>query len=103
YYVDFGIRAERIKVVSYVDVLKGDVDLSIFAGKTVLIGATALELGDTVATPVGGVMPGVMVQALATESLLQKRDLHKVSRWLILGVACMLFFVLEAICRDRGW
>ncbi len=103
YYVDFGIAADQIKTVSYVDVLQGKVDPSIFAGKIVLIGATALELGDTVATPVGGVMPGVMVQALATESLLQDRDLHKVSRWLILAIACMLFFLIETICRNRGW
>jgi PAS domain S-box-containing protein len=103
YYVDFGIEADKIETVSYVDVLQGKVDASVFAGKVVLIGATALELGDTVATPVGGVMPGVMVQALATESLLQDRDLHKVSRWLILAIACILFFVIEAICRNRGW
>jgi PAS domain S-box-containing protein len=103
FYIDFGVRSDKIPVVSYIDLLRGAVDPKIFAGKTVLIGATALELGDTVATPVGGVMPGVMVQALATESLLQQRDLHKVSRWLILAVACMLFFLMEAICRDRGW
>jgi PAS domain S-box-containing protein len=103
YHVDFGIRADRIKVVSYVDVLRGTVDPRMFAGKSVLVGSTARELGDTIATPVGGVMPGVMVQALATESLMQQRDLHKVSRSLILVVAFMLFFVIEAICRDRGW
>ncbi|MEZ5831161.1 MAG: CHASE2 domain-containing protein [Dongiaceae bacterium] len=103
YYIDFGIRADRIVTVSYVDVLRGTLDPKIFAGKTVLVGATARELGDTVATPVGGVMPGVIVQALATESLRQHRDLHKVSRWLVLGLACMLFFVIEAICRQRGW
>jgi PAS domain S-box-containing protein len=103
YYVDFGIRADRIKTVSYVDVLRGQFDPSIFAGKTVLLGATARELGDTVTTPAGGVMPGVMVQALATDSLLQGRDLHKVSREITLAIACMLFFVLEAICRSRGW
>src|SRR5262249_39607421 len=82
FYIDFGIRSDKIPGVSYVDVLNGSVDPKIFAGKTVLIGATALELGDTVATPIGGVMPGVTAQALATESLLQHRDLHKVSRWL---------------------
>ncbi|HJT11745.1 MAG TPA: CHASE2 domain-containing protein [Dongiaceae bacterium] len=103
YYVDFGIAADKIKTVSYSDVLQGNVDPRTFAGKIVLVGATALELGDTVATPVGGVMPGVMVQALATESLLQDRDLRKVSRWLILAVACILFFLIEAICRKRGW
>ncbi|WP_119301436.1 CHASE2 domain-containing protein [Dongia deserti] len=103
YYIDFSFRPQELKTVSYVDVLRGAVDPQTFAGKTVLIGATALELGDTVATPAGGVMPGVMLQALATESLLQQRDLHKVSRWLVLVVACMLFFLIEAICRDRGW
>ena len=77
YYVDFGIDADHIKRVSFVDVLHDRVDPSVFAGKIVMIGATARELGDTVATPVGGVMPGVMVQALATESLLQDRDLRK--------------------------
>jgi PAS domain S-box-containing protein len=103
YYVDFGIEAGHIKAVSYVDVLRGTVDPSVFAGKIVMIGATARELGDTVATPVGGVMPGVMVQALATNSLLQDRDLRKVSRWLILAIACFLFFVIETTCRNRGW
>ena len=103
YYIDFGIRPDRVTTVSYVDVLRGTVDPKIFAGKTILIGATAQELGDTVVTPVGGVMPGVMVQALATESLLLQRDLHKVSRWLTLAIACILFFLMEAICRDHGW
>ncbi|HET6160896.1 MAG TPA: CHASE2 domain-containing protein [Dongiaceae bacterium] len=103
FYVDFGIRADKIKTISYVDVLGGEFDPAIFAGKTVFVGATARELGDTVATPAGGVMPGVMVQALATESLLQHRDLHKVSRWLTLAAACLLFLLIAAICRHRGW
>jgi PAS domain S-box-containing protein len=103
YYVDFGIDADQIKRVSFVDVLHDKIDPSVFAGKIVMIGATARELGDTVATPVGGVMPGVMVQALATESLLQDRDLRKVSRWLILAIACFLFVFIETTCRNRGW
>ena len=103
YYVDFGINADQIKRVSFVDVLYDRVDPGVFAGKVVMIGATARELGDTVATPVGGVMPGVMVQALATESLLQQRDLRKISRWLVLAIACLLFFFIEVTCRNRGW
>jgi PAS domain S-box-containing protein len=103
YYVDFGINADQIKRVSFVDVLYDRVDPRVFAGKIVMIGATARELGDTVATPVGGVMPGVIVQALATESLLQHRDLRKISRWLILAIACLLFVFIEVTCRNRGW
>jgi PAS domain S-box-containing protein len=105
YYVDFGIAADHIKRVSYVDVLDdAKFDPKDFAGKIVFVGATARELGDTVTTQVGSaVMDGVIVHALATESLLQNRDLHKVSRWLILAIACILFFVIEGICRNRGW
>jgi PAS domain S-box-containing protein len=102
YYVDFGIAADRITTFSYEKVLTGEIPASAFAGKIVMIGATAQELGDTVATPVGSVMAGVTLQALATESLLQDRDLHKVSRWLVLTIACVLFFVIEGICRNRG-
>jgi PAS domain S-box-containing protein len=103
FHIDFGFQWRDIRTVSYVDVLHGRIDPKIFADKIVLIGATALELGDTVAVPIGGVMPGVMVQALATESLLQQRDLRKVSAWLILAIACGLFFLIEAVCRARGW
>jgi PAS domain S-box-containing protein len=103
YYVDFGIAADQITTVSYEKVLNGVVDQSVFAGKIVMIGATAQELGDTFPTPVSSMMAGVTLQALATESLLQNRDLHKVSRWLVLAIACILFFLIERICRKRGW
>ncbi len=103
YYIDFGLQWRNIRTVSYIEVLRGEIDPQTFAGKTVLVGATALELGDTLATPVGGVMPGVMVQAVATESLLLQRDLRKVSPWLILGIACAVFLLIETICRKRGW
>jgi PAS domain S-box-containing protein len=103
YYIDFGVRSEGIRTVSYVDVLRGQIDPRTFAGKIVIIGATALELGDTVATPAGGVIPGVTLQALATESLLQQRDLHKMSFWLVLLVACALFFLVEGTFRKHGW
>jgi CHASE2 domain-containing sensor protein len=100
YYVDFGIDADQIKRVSFVDVLHDKVDPSVFAGKIVMIGATARELGDTVATPVGGcrrVRAGPGDRIVAAEP-----DLHKVSRWLILAIACMLFFLIEAIAATAA-
>jgi EAL domain-containing protein (putative c-di-GMP-specific phosphodiesterase class I)/GGDEF domain-containing protein len=45
----------------------------------ILIGATAIELGDRYAVPRYGVVPGVMVQALAAESLLQDRPVQRSS------------------------
>ncbi len=102
FFIDFGIRANRFPIISYVDVLDGRVPPSMLAGKTVVVGSTALELGDIVATPVSGVSPGLMVQALATSSLLQGRDLRKVSPWLILLLTFVLFMAVERHHR-RHW
>ena len=101
--VDFGIRSDRIPTIPYVDVLKGNYDPAFFAGKTVLVGATALELGDTVATPVNPVVPGVIVQALAAESLIQHRDLYNVKSVPTLAVVLLLFWVLVATYHRYGW
>ena len=49
----------------------GVIDRRAVAGKDVLIGATAIEMGDRYAVPRWGVIPGVVVQALAAETLLE--------------------------------
>ncbi len=76
--IDYGIDPTTIPQFSYIDVLKGHFDPRAFAGKAVLVGATAVELGDHFAVPIYGDLPGVVVQALAYESLKQgmaSRDL----------------------------
>ena len=58
--------------ISYALVLEGKVPPEFFAGKTVLVGVTAVGLGDFLPTPVsahGQPMPGVEVQANAWLSL----------------------------------
>lgn len=92
--IDFSIRAASIPSVSYVDVLRGDAAaLDKLRGKKVIVGATALELGDRFSVPNGGIVTGPVLQALATESVLQNRML----RWTSdagmiagLGVICLL-------------
>jgi PAS domain S-box-containing protein len=101
--IDYGIRAEAFPTISYVDILEGRAPAGLFAGKIVFVGATALELGDVAATPVNGLTPGLMVQALGTSSLLQGRALHKVVTWPILVLAVALFFVVARQCRGRHW
>jgi PAS domain S-box-containing protein len=103
YLIDYGIRSEVFTTVSYVDVLEGRAPSGLFAGKIVLVGATALELGDVAATPVNGLTPGLMVQALGTSSLLQGRALHKVIAWPILVLSIALFFMVARQCRGRHW
>ena len=67
--IDYSISPSSFTYVSYYDVLENRVPPELFVGKSVFIGATALELGDMVAVPVYGRLPGIVVQALATETV----------------------------------
>lgn len=74
--LDFGIRRETVPQFSYIDVLLGRVDAAELKGKKIVIGGTAVELGDRFNVPRYGVMTGPMLQVLATESFLQDRALQ---------------------------
>ena len=74
---DWAIEVDRIPRLSFVDLLKGLVPGESMRGKRVIIGATAIELGDRYAVPRYGVLPGVVIQALAAESLLQGRAIQR--------------------------
>jgi diguanylate cyclase len=68
--IDYSIRPDSLPRHSVVDLIEGRVAASELAGKRVIIGATAVEMGDRYAVPRHGVIPGVMIQALAAETLL---------------------------------
>lgn len=67
--LDFSIDPASFTYFSYSDVLADRVAAEHFADKIVLVGATAVELGDNVAVPLHRSLPGVVVLALAYESL----------------------------------
>lgn len=73
--IDYSIDRTTIPFLSFIDVLNGRFDPATVRGKRVIIGATAIELGDRVSVPKWGVIPGVEVNALIAESLLQNRTL----------------------------
>jgi len=77
--IDYSIDRSTIPFLSYIDVLKGQFDPARVRGKRIIIGATAVELGDRVSVPRWGVIPGVEVNALIAESLLQNRTLSDAS------------------------
>ncbi|HEV2044868.1 MAG TPA: CHASE2 domain-containing protein, partial [Sphingomicrobium sp.] len=95
---DWAIYADRIPRVSFVDVMKGRVSAETFTGKRVLIGATAIELGDRYAVPRYGVLPGVIIQALAAESLLQGRAIQRSG----LAVTIAGIFLVALLLRPRA-
>jgi diguanylate cyclase (GGDEF)-like protein/PAS domain S-box-containing protein len=92
--IDFGIQAGSIPRVSYVDVLRGDTaTLDRLKDKKIIVGATALELGDRFSVPNAGIVSGPVLQALAAESILQGRTLRwtsDVGMMLGLGLICLL-------------
>ncbi|WP_404402813.1 EAL domain-containing protein [Pelagibacterium halotolerans] len=73
--IDFGIAAASIPTISATDILDGTASPDIFLGKSVIVGASALELQDFFFTPGQGALPGAVIQALAAESVAQNRQL----------------------------
>ncbi|WP_233151142.1 putative bifunctional diguanylate cyclase/phosphodiesterase [Sphingomonas mollis] len=69
--IAFGINPSTIPRLSFVDVRDGRFDPALIKGRDILIGATAIEMGDRYATPSWGVIPGVVIQALAAETLIR--------------------------------
>ncbi len=59
---------------SAMDIIQGRFNPADVKGKTLIVGATAIELGDRYAVDGRGVIPGVVVQALAAETLTQGLD-----------------------------
>jgi PAS domain S-box-containing protein len=103
FYSDYAIHPGTIPQISYSDVLSGAFDPTFFAGKRVIVGATAIELGDIVPVPVWRAMPGVLVQAIAAESVLQDRMLERPGY--LLSLTLVAFLVLFPLPRmaDRSW
>jgi diguanylate cyclase (GGDEF)-like protein/PAS domain S-box-containing protein len=69
--IDFSIDPASFAYISYSDLLSAEIDLDELSGKRIYIGATSSELGDSVPVPRFQRLPGVVVQALAIESLRQ--------------------------------
>lgn len=93
--IDFSIRTAAIPKVSFADVLRGDeVTLQQLKGKKVIVGGTALELGDRFSVPNGVIMSGPVLQTLAAESLLQHRALQWTSGLVTLAGLGVLALVM---------
>jgi diguanylate cyclase (GGDEF)-like protein/PAS domain S-box-containing protein len=93
--IDFSIRAASIPKVSYIDVLRGDgAVLGKLRDKKVIIGGTALELGDRFSIPNGGIVSGPLLQTLAAESILQNRTLRWSSDIVTLAGLCIILLIM---------
>jgi diguanylate cyclase (GGDEF)-like protein/PAS domain S-box-containing protein len=98
--IDFGIRPASVPKLSYVDVLNGDpVTLAKLKNKKVIVGATALELGDRFVLPNARIVAGPVLQAIAAESILQHRELRPTSDLPILAGLLLLAAIMTTSWR----
>jgi diguanylate cyclase (GGDEF)-like protein/PAS domain S-box-containing protein len=96
--IDFGIRAGSVPSVSFIDVLRGNpATLASLRDKKVVVGGTALELGDRFSVPNGQILSGPVLQVLAAESMLQNRTLRWTSDLVTLAqIAAILLLMMFA-------
>ncbi len=96
--IDTSLDPATLPRISAADLLSGQVKPEQVSGKQVVVGATAIELGDRYATPRHGVIPGALIQILAAETLLRGSQAAAVG-----PVAAMLatVAVISLLARTR--
>lgn len=68
--IDWAIDETTVLRISFADLVEGRVPPSVIRGRSFLVGATAVEMGDRYAVPGHGVIPGALVELLAAETLI---------------------------------
>ena len=82
--IDFAIDPGTIPRISAANLLAGRVAAGSLLGKSILVGATAVQLGDRYPIPNYGVTPGVVIQAMAAETMRSRRPAFRLPDWLLL-------------------
>ncbi len=100
--IDYSIKSSSFAYVSFIDVLNGRIDPAALRGKTVYVGPTAVELGDILTVPVYRTLPGVVVQAFATESV-RAGLLRTPPEWLTLAALAAWTLCCALLFGLRGW
>jgi len=101
--VDFGIRPDSIPRISYLDVLEGRIPASAFFGRRVIVGSSAIELGDYAPVPHWGYIPGPLFHAVAAESLIQGRTLQQMAAPGVLFAVAATILLLGPLARRATW
>jgi EAL domain-containing protein (putative c-di-GMP-specific phosphodiesterase class I)/CHASE2 domain-containing sensor protein len=97
--IDYSIEPSTIPRVSAIDLVDGRVPRGAIAGKRFIVGMTAVEGGDRYGVPRYGVIPGVVIQALGAETLMEGPVPMRTSGLFL--IAPTLLLILLAIGRRR--
>ncbi len=101
--VNYGIAPQTIPVFSVSDLLDGRLTADDIAGRSFLIGAATAELGDHFSVPLHSVIPGVMIHALAAETLLQGAEISLIPSFWLLPVLFVLLCALHFVGQQSAW
>ncbi|HEX2116249.1 MAG TPA: adenylate/guanylate cyclase domain-containing protein [Alphaproteobacteria bacterium] len=88
--------ASAIDTYSMIDLLEGRIPRERFAGRAVLIGATAVGVGDTFASPYSRALPGVEVLATVVANLINAQTIDHGARAMMWDVIAILVLALAA-------
>ncbi len=100
--IDYSIRPESIRRLSFADILAGNFDPGLLRDKHVIVGATAIELGDKLPVPVYRSLPGAVVQALAYQTL-REGGLHNTSHTVDVSLVICLALFIGTVFRRTNW
>lgn len=101
--IDFGISISSVPRTSYVDVLRGRVNPALIRDKQIIVGSTAIELGDQVAVPIHKSMPGPMAHILAYESLAQGRALYELAPAVVIAGILFMALLIGPLFLKYSW
>ena len=92
--------------ISFVDVLEGSADMSVFEDRIVLIGATAVGLQDMLWTPCGRLMSGVLVHGSAVETIVSGELLQRAGTvptgLVALGLAILAWLTISRLSTGKA-
>jgi EAL domain-containing protein (putative c-di-GMP-specific phosphodiesterase class I)/CHASE2 domain-containing sensor protein len=99
--IDYAIDPATIPRHSFIDLIQGRIDPRDLAGRRVLIGSTAVELGDRYSAPGHGILPGVVIQALAAETLIAGSERSPLGG--LPALAAALLIVAASLALRAPW
>jgi|GEM_PF-1900847 len=101
-WIDYTISPRSFQYVSFSDLLEGKVADRVLKGRDIIIGSTAIELGDNLAAPIYHVLPGAVIQALGAQTL-SNGGLFALSP--VAGVIILVLFWIGAtlVFSRSGW
>ena len=93
--MNFSIDPVTMPIYSAFDVIEDRIPRQAIDGRVVIVGSSAIELGDFFSVPVHGVLPGAVIHALAAETLIQSAVPFEAGAEFPLAVLAALAFLLQ--------